>query len=353
MAFLWSQFLPCLGLIPLLVAIYIWMRKRRPRFAVRYSSLSLVQAASPERSWLRRYLPLILFTVALTSLLIALSRPTAPQAVLSGRTTIILTLDVSGSMCSTDILPNRLAAVKATALSFVQQPVIGTQVGVVAFADFAELAQRPTINARLLEGAIENLTTASSTAIGSAILTSLDAISEVDERVAPTEDDVPPPSSTETSRRPQAHGGEDIPHIIVLLTDGSSNAGPSPLEAAEQAAARGVRIYPIGFGSSTESAVDCRNPLHSDPSDFWRRGGGGRGANTDIDFETLRKIAEMTGGQYYAAESAAELQTVFQDLHRMIARSMETAEISVFFAALGGLLAIAAWGLALLWNPLP
>jgi Ca-activated chloride channel family protein len=353
MGFLWHKFLLFLGLIPLLIAIYIWMWKRRRRFAVRYSSLSLVQAAGPDASWLRRYLPSTLFVAALASLFITLGRPVAPQAVLTGRTTIVLTIDISRSMCSTDILPNRLAVVKATAISFVQQPVIGTQIGVVAFADFAELAQEHTTNSRLLEGAIENLTTATSTAIGSAILTSLDAIAAVDGRVAPSENDVPFLSPPETPRRLQPRGEEDVPHIIVLLTDGSSNAGPSPLSAAEQAAERGVRIYPIGFGTSNESAMDCSNPLHSDPSDFWRRGGGSRGPNTDIDFETLKQIAEMTGGQHYSAESAAELQRVFQDLHRIIAMSSETIEISVFFAAAGALLAVAAWVLSLLWSPLP
>jgi Ca-activated chloride channel family protein len=353
MGFLWPKFLLFLGLIPLFIAIYIWIWKRRQRFVVRYSSLSLLQAARPDVSWLRKYFPSILFLFAVTSLLIALSRPVAPTAVLTGRTTIILAIDTSGSMCSTDILPSRLAAVKATALSFIQQPVIGTQVGVVAFADSAELAQEPTVKLRLLERAIENLTTSNSTAIGSAILTSLDAIAEVDNLIAPSENDVPLPSPPETTQQPQPGTREYAPHIIVLLTDGSSNAGPPPLIAAEKAAERGVRIYPIGFGTSNESTVDCGNPRHSDPSDYWRQGGVSGGPNTNIDFETLKKIAEMTGGQYHAAESAAELQTVFQDLHRLIATSIETIEISVFFTALGALLAITALILSLFWNPLP
>jgi Ca-activated chloride channel family protein len=353
MGFLWPKFLLFLGLIPLLIAVYIWIMRRQRRFVVHYSSLSLLRAARLDNSWLRRYLPSILFLIALASLVIALSRPVAPTAILTGRTTIILTIDTSGSMCSTDILPSRLAAVKATALSFIQKPVIGTQVGVVAFADSAELAQEPTVKLDLLEGAIENLTTAASTAIGSAILRSLDAIAEVDDRVAPSENDVPSLFPSETTQQPQPGTREYVPHIIVLLTDGSSNAGPPPLSAAEQAAERGVRIYPIGFGTSNESTVDCGNPRHSDPSNFWRGGGGNGGLNTNIDFETLKKIAEMTGGQYYAAESAAELQTVFQDLHRMIATSTETFEISVFFSALGGLLALTGLILSFFWNPLP
>lgn len=353
MGFLWPKFLLFLGLIPLLIAIHIWILRRRQRFAVRYSSLSMVQVARPHTSWLRKYLPFILFMVALASLCIALSRPVAPQEVLSGRTTIILTIDTSRSMCSTDILPSRLAAVKATALSFIQHPVFGTQVGVVAFADSAELAQEPTVKLQLLESAIENLTTATSTAIGTAILRSLDAIAEVDKRVAPSENDLPFPSPPETLRQSQPRPAEYVPHIIVLLTDGSSNAGPPPLSAARQAAERGVRIYPIGFGTGNESAVDCSSPLHSDPSNIWRGAGSSyTGPNTQIDFEMLKQIAEMTGGQYYSAESAAELQTVFQDLQHIIAMSKESVEVSVFFAAVGALLSSTALALSFLWNPL-
>jgi Ca-activated chloride channel family protein len=353
MGFLWPHFLLFLGFVPLLVAFYIWLRKRR-RFAVRYSSLSLVHAAGPKVSWLRKYLPSLLFLISLTSLFVALSRPVAPAAVLTGRTTIILTIDTSRSMCSTDILPSRLAAVQATALSFIQQPVFGTQVGVVAFADSAELAQVPTVKQRLLKYAIENLATSTSTAIGSAILISLDAIAEADHRVKPSEEIRQGLAAPERAGQSKHDPVEHVPHIIVLLTDGSSNAGPSPLDAAQQAAERGVRVYTIGFGTSNESAVDCSNPLHSDPSGVWLRAGStSPGPNTQIDFETLQKIAEMTGGQYYTAESAAELRMVFEDLQRMIATTTETIEVSVFFAALGALLAVIALVLSFFWSPLP
>jgi Ca-activated chloride channel family protein len=215
-----------LGLIPLIVAIYIWILRRRCRFAVRYSSLSLFHEALFPLSLLRRHLPFSLFLVALVSLTLALGRPITPEAVLSGQTTIMLTLDVSRSMCMQDITPNRLEVARATALSFVQQPVLGTQVGVVAFAGFAELAQKPTTNLQLLESTITNLTTATETAISSAILEALDAIADVDDRVRPSDkiDGLTDLSSKQVLAA-KSLKREYVPHIIVLLTDGASNTG--------------------------------------------------------------------------------------------------------------------------------
>src|SRR5687768_13515923 len=104
---LWPWFLLLLVLVPLVLAAYIWMLRRRRRFTVRYSSLSLVRAAVPRTSRWRRHLPFALFVLALISLLFAMSRPVAIASVPAGTTTIILTLDVSRSMCSTDVPPNR------------------------------------------------------------------------------------------------------------------------------------------------------------------------------------------------------------------------------------------------------
>lgn len=353
MDWLWPDLLLLLGLIPPAVAIYIWISRRR--FTVRYSSLSLVQEAGPPRAWLRKHLPFLLFVIALTSLVGALGRPVVPVEVLSGQTTIILTLDISRSMCMRDIVPNRLEVAKDAALSFVQHPVLGTQVGVVAFAGFAELVQPPTTDLRLLENTIENLTTGSGTGIGSAILRSLDAIAEVDQRVGPSEEiSTLPASLTEHASQPVAPEEDHLPHIIVLLTDGASNTGPDPLHAAQQAAERGVRIYPIGFGTTNSAIMDCWNLFDDDLS-----GGAASesqpdagGFGSEPDEATLKQIAEMTGGKFYSATSAAELQVVFQNLHSYIAMTNKTIEISVFFAALGALMAVTAWILSLFWHPL-
>ena len=138
-------------------------------------------------------------------------------------------------------------------MSFVRNNSSGRQVGIVAFAGFAELMQPPTNDLKSLENAIGYLTPARRTAIGSAILRSLDAIAEVDDRVAPSE--------LESSGIPATLASAPVeysPHIIVLLTDGASNAGPLPVSAAQQAVERGVRVYTIGFGTTNNtSPMNC------------------------------------------------------------------------------------------------
>src|SRR5215208_1274795 len=245
MSLLWPGFIYLFLLIPVAVAIYILSLRRRRRFAVRYSSLSLVREAVAKQSWLRKHFPFILFLLALTSLIFALMRPVATVMVPSNKATVILAMDVSRSMCSTDIPPNRLEAAKDAALMFVRNQKSGRQVGIVAFAGFAELIQPPTSDVGLLETAISNLTTARRTAIGSAILRSLDAIAEIDNRVAPSE-----LGSSAEQPIPQAPTDDFVPHIIVLVTDGASNAGPLPITAAQQAVDRHVRVYTIGFGTT-------------------------------------------------------------------------------------------------------
>jgi len=355
MDLLWPDFLRLLSLIPLIVAIYIWILRRRSRYAVRFSSLSLVQEAVLHRSWLRRHLPFILFMIAVISLVIALGRPVTSVNVLSGQTTIILTMDVSKSMCMRDILPDRLDVAKAAALSFIQNPVIGTQVGVVAFAGFSELAQPPTTDLNLLENTIENLNTATNTAIGSGILRSLDAIAEVDESIAKSEEvDESTTYSLEHPVQPGSPEGGYVPHVIVLLTDGASNSGPHPLVAAQQAAERGVRIYTIGFGTTKNAVMDCGTSLADNTyiSPGLESYSGGESFGTGPDEATLKQIAAMTGGKFYSATSAAELQMVFENLHNFIALANQTIEISVFFAAVGALMAMAALILSFLWHPL-
>jgi len=350
MSLLWPGFLYLLLLIPLIVAVYILLLRRRRRFAVRYSSLSLVREAAKQQSWLRRHLPFILFLLALTSLVFALGRPVATVLIPSNKATVILAIDVSRSMCSTDIPPNRLEVAKDAALSFIRNNSSGRQVGIVAFAGFAELIQPPTTDLKLLENAITYLTPARRTAIGSAILRSLDAIAEVDNRVAPSE-----LKSSDQTTPPQTPTEDFVPHIIVLLTDGASNAGPLPISAAEQAVERGVRVYTIGFGTTNNSSpMNCGDddPFGGGFGPNFGGGGLGGGFRREIDEATLTQIADMTGGKYYLAESADRLQEVFKSLPTYVIATRETTEISVFFTAFAVLMAILAMTLAFLWHPL-
>jgi Ca-activated chloride channel family protein len=351
-------FLLLLGLLPGLVAARVWILRRR-RSGLRYSSLSLVHDARPGSSRIGRHLPFALFLAALASLVVAMARPVNIVSVPAGRTTVILAMDVSRSMCATDIPPNRLLAAEAAAASFIESQGSTTQIGIVAFAGFAEIVQVPTTDQEVLLDVVESLTTGRRTAVGSAILESLDAIAEIDESVAPSRtDDSPPGAAPEP-----VPTGAYAPAIIVLLTDGASNAGPLPVEAAQQAAARGVRVYTIGFG--TENPGSGRPPcdlqligrepaVSPDVGGFGGfTGGGPGGGRRAIDEETLMAIADVTGGTYYPAESANELQTVFQNLPTDLITKHEVMEISVAFAALGALLVALAILLGQAWRPLP
>lgn len=351
MDWLWPDLLLLLGLVPLIIIFYI--RGLRRRYTIRYSSLSLLEGM-PRISWLRRHLPFIFFVSALTSLVIAMARPIHPVNVFSGQTTIMLTLDVSRSMCMRDIRPTRLDVAKGAAISFIDHPVLGTQIGVVAFAGFAELAQRPTTDVDLLEFAIVNLTTATNTAIGRGILQSLDAIAEVDQRVAKSQPvDKSAVYAPEQSSHLKTADTEYTPHIIVVLTDGASNSGPDPLIAASQAAERGVRVYTIGFGTTKSAVMDCGTTIADETyisPGLESPGSGGFGAEPDE--LTLRQIAEITGGKFYSATSAGELQMVFQSLHEYVALTNQTVETSVFFAGVAVLMATIAFVLSLFWHPL-
>jgi Ca-activated chloride channel family protein len=347
MEFLWPGFLFLLILIPLLAGLYIWMLRRR-RFAVRYSSLELVRAALPQKSNWRRHLPVGLFLLGLASLVFALGRPVAILNVPTNQTTIILTMDVSGSMRSRDIQPSRLQAAEEAAFSFIQHQKSSTQIGLVAFSSFAEIIQSATTDQAALQAALDSLTVGRRTAIGSGILAALDAISQVDKNVAPSITDTQP--GVEPAPVPK---GDYAPDIIVLLTDGASNAGPDPLAAAKQAADRGVRVYTIGFGT-----VNGPNASQSPFGNGGFPGGGGGffgggGFSLGLNEAMLKQIASMTGGTYHLASSASELESVFASLPTYLIIKHEILEISVVFAAAGALLAGIALLLSLIWRPFP
>jgi Ca-activated chloride channel family protein len=353
--FQWPGFLFLLGLIPLIAGAYLWILRRRKRFTVRYSSLALVREAIPRTSWLRRHLPFCLFVLGLASLLVALSRPTTTITVPSGKATIMLALDVSRSMCSTDIPPNRLKAAQAAVLSFIERQDDHSQIGIVAFAGFAALTQPPTSDQDVLREAVRNLNTARRTAIGSGILEALDAIAEVNPDIPATGDG----ASVEIQPRTLSEG-EYTPDIIVVLSDGASNSGPEPLEAARQATERGVRVYTIGYGTTSGGAMNCGDRFDEQFFPGGQGFGGGFGSGfgggrfrRGIDEETLMGIAEMTGGEYYSATSAGELHEVFRQLPTYLITKEERSEVSVAFSAAGLLLAGLAIALSMVWHPLP
>lgn len=357
MNFLWPASLLLLGVIPLILLAYVLIQRRRKKAVVRYSSLSLVREAKPQYSRIKRYLPFALFLLAIGSLVFALARPVSIVSVPVNSTTIMMSMDVSRSMCSTDIKPNRLEAAKDAAISFIQSQKPGTRFGLVAFAGYAELIQTPITDLETLKSAIESLSTGRRTAIGSGILKSIDAIAEADPSVPKSTreeaGDVPPDPLPK---------GAYVPHIIVLLTDGASNAGPKPVDAAQQAVDRGIRVYTIGFGTANGGEMPNCNPrdVGREPNmgggmGMFGGGGGGMGMGQfrrGIDEDTLKRVAALTDGEYYSAESVEELNKAFQNLPTNLIVRSEVTEITFIFAIAGAFLAVLALALAMIWNPL-
>lgn len=352
---LWPWFLLLLLLIPLVVAIYIWVLRRKRGFAVRHSSLALIREALPKRSNWRRHFPFALFLIGLASLIMALTRPVAQVEVPLSRTTIILALDISRSMCATDVSPNRLTIAQEAALDFIDDQADGTQIGLVAFAGFAEIVVPPTNDKKVLQEAIENFSTSFGTAIGSATLKSIDAIAEVNPAVEPSGLNL---RAENTEPEPEDKAYQ--PDIIVLLTDGANTQGPRPLDAAQQAAHRGVRVYTIGFGTTEPGPMVCdQQQLGTDALDGGFGGGGFGGGGFGggggfrrfllLDESTLQAVADLTGGSYFRAERADQLLEIFLDLPTQIILQKETLEISVVFSTLGAIFVTVAAVLSLMW----
>ena len=364
MTFLWPWFLLLLLLVPLLTGLYIWALRRKRRFAVRYPSLSIIREALPKRSRWRQHLPFAIFCVSLALLATAMARPAAEIKVPLNRTSIILALDISRSMCATDVPPNRLAVAQEAVLAFIEDQADGTQIGIVAFAGFAEIIVPPTNDKDLLREAVSNFTTSMGTAIGSATLKSIDAIAEINEAVAPSGLNL---LLGEGESGPAA--GFYQPDIIVLLTDGANSTGPRPVDAARQAADRLIRVYTIGFGTDELPEMVCSQEQLG-PDSFGRGFGSGQGGGFGggfgggsggrdfrrfivIDEETLQAVADTTGGAYFRAQNADQLQEVFRDLPSQIVLQEKSLEITVLFVALGAILATLAIVLSLRWNRLP
>jgi Ca-activated chloride channel homolog len=336
MSLSWPWALVALLAIPLVIAAWWWTRHRRRRGPVRVTSIALVRASLPDRNRWRRLIPAALLLFGLAVLGVGAGRPQATVPVPSSSGTIMLALDVSGSMCSTDVRPNRITAAEHAASAFVRSEAGGPHIGLVPFAGTAGVLVPPTTDSGALLRALGGLSTSQGTAIGQGILTSLDAIAQVDPSVAPT-----------GARPASAHGYAH--DVIVVLTDGANNVGVDPQTAARQAAARGVRVFTIGFGTTNPAPLVCSN---SQFGGFSRFGGGGFGGRNPLvaDYGTLRQVAGITGGRSYRAQNADQLKAALGNLSGTFTTIREHLDIAAWFAGFGGLFVAAALTLSLWWN---
>lgn len=353
----WPLALLVLLAVPALAAGYVWTIRRRRRSAVPYPSVVLVRAARPGRVTWRRHLPVALLLAALACLGLASARPQVRTDVPVTETTVILALDVSGSMCATDVNPNRLTAAQAAVRDFVRAQDSGTRIGLVVFSGFAQVAVAPTIQRDDLLAAIDSLTTGRGTTIGAAILKSVDAIAQINPNVPATGSQLSFSGDADPPSAPPA-GTSFAPEVVVLLTDGANTAGISPGQAAKVAASRGVRIYPIGFGTTNPTSLAC-TAEQMGGTRFEQPGGFGTpGAASDRQFlvadePTLREVATITGGTYFSAKGADQLQHVLADLPRHVTVQQRDVEVTAGLAGLAALLVLAAARAAARWTTFP
>lgn len=365
MTFEWPLALVVLLAVPLVLGVYLLAMRRRRKQAVNYSSVALLRSVLPRRSRWQRHLPMAMLLSSLGVLSIAAARPQMTREVAIGRTSIILAFDVSRSMCATDVDPNRMSVAQRAARDFVQNQPPGTRMGLVVFAGSAQLAVPPTTDRDTLAQAIEGLTTGRGTAIGAAMLKSLNAIAEVNSEVLPVGDTT---SSDPDGARP---GGSTTPgvggyvaDIVVLLTDGANTRGITPLDAVPFAVERRVRIYTIGFGTDRPASLVCSaqqvgGDLQRGFGGGFGRGFGGGGFGSGArsplraDYGTLQQVAERTGGEAYSAEDAPQLQEVFADLRKDVTVQKQLQEVAAPFVVLGALLAAAAIGASIRWSAYP
>jgi Ca-activated chloride channel homolog len=339
MKFLSPMLLLLLLAVPALVALYFYVLAKKKKMALRYADIGMVKAALGPGATLRRHLPAALLLVAIALMLIAVAKPAAMVTLPSQRALVILAMDVSGSMRAEDVEPNRLVAAQTAAKQFIKEQPSSTQIGVVAFAGAAALVQAPTINRDETIQAIDRFRTFRGTAIGSGILVSLQTIfpeaafdprfTESDFGMAResqgTSLDKPPPQEKVAAVPP----GSNQNAVIILLTDGRATVGPDPIETARMAADRGIRIFTVGLGAPGGSY-------------------GYRGMQ--FDEETLKTIADVTKGKYFAASSGAALNEVYKSLNTQLVLERQETEIGAIFAAVAALFAIAAASLSLLWH---
>ena len=348
MSFSWPWVLFALLVIPLVFAAWWLTRRRRRRAAVRVTSIALVAAALPGRSRWRRRVPAGLLAAGLAVLAVGAARPQATVPVASSSATIMLALDVSGSMCSTDVKPNRITAAEQSASTFIKSQAGGPRIGLVVFASTAVVLVPPTANTQQLLTALEGLTTDDGTAIGEGILTSLDAIAQVDPSVAPT---------GATVARNKNAGYADA--VIVVLTDGSNNRGVAPQTAAKGAAARGVRVFTIGYGTDNPAPLACGSGQFGGFGGggggfggvgFGGVGSGGAGNPFEADYGALMQISRTTGGSFYRAQDANQLSSALDHLPAAFTIVRKHLDLANWFAGGGGLLIAAAVALSLWWN---
>jgi Ca-activated chloride channel family protein len=334
MGFLSPEALWLLAALPASVALYLFVLRRKKREAVRYASLTLIKESVGKNLWWRRHLPPAMLLFALGAMIAAIARPTAVITLPSSHETVILAIDVSGSMRAADVQPSRIEAAQAAARDFIAQQPRSTRIGLVAFAGSAALVQPPTSNRHDVLAALEQLQLQHATAVGSGILVSLKAIfpDQTFEVTPPRLRNASAGASSKPDFRPVAPGSYTAA-AIILLTDGQTTTGPDPVDAARLAAERGVRVFTVGVGTDSGQILT----------------GEGWSMRVRLDEEPLKAIADLTRAEYFYAGTAMDLKKVYQSLRSKLVMEKKETEITALFSAIAAATVLLSAGLSLAW----
>jgi Ca-activated chloride channel family protein len=324
MSFIWPAMLVSLVGVPVLVAGYVSLTRRRAQRVAELASQGFVPTASARRLRRLRHVPVALFLAALTLLLVAFARPEVSFSLPHREGTVILAFDVSNSMLATDLKPTRMDAAKAAAHTFVEKQPKEIKIGVVAFSDGGLVTQAPTdVRADVL-AAIDRLTPQGATSLGHGIFTALDAIAGK-------------PISANLDTLADDASNVDIGYFgsaaIVLLSDGENTASPDPLEVAKLASVAGVHIYTIGIGSVNGTVVEIN----------------GFNVATALDEKALTDIASVTNGTYFHAEDASSLANVYNKIDLKLTSDGKKTEVTGIVTGISALLLLLGGALSLVW----
>jgi Ca-activated chloride channel family protein len=314
-------FLLALLLVPA-VLLFAWVvDRRRARFPVAFTNVELLAGLVEERRSWRRLLPLLLFVLALALAATALARPRTHLTVPEDNATVVLLVDVSGSMRANDVEPTRLDAAISAMRTFLDRLPTRFKVGLVAFSSESEILSQPTRDRDLVRDSLSYLQPEAGTAIGDGL--------DMATKLA---------LSSLRNDGVKREGNKPVPAAVVLLSDGAQNRGRlQPSQSAQRARTAGIRVYTVALGTP-EGVVSFgfglfvnSIPVPPDPA-------------------TMRSIARTTGGKMYSAETSTKLSSVYGTLGSSIGRTSELREITSWFAAGAAVLLLAALGLGRLWE---
>jgi Ca-activated chloride channel family protein len=303
-------YLLLLLLLPALAGLYLLSQLRRRRYAVRFTNLDLLRQVMGPMPSFRRHLPPLLFLLGMTGLLLAMARPAATLRVPGNQVSVMLAIDVSGSMDATDVQPSRMDAARAAARTLIDDLPGNARVGVVSFSASATVVAPLSEDHEAVKGALDSLSAGGGTAIGDGIEAALRQLDPTGSRGA-------------SSRRPAS--------MIVLLTDGSSNAGTDPQQAAADAAAAGIPVQAVGIGARNQQTYV-------------------RGQLVDgVDEQALQSVSSATGGHYYYAEESGQLQQIYSSLGSKFGWRLQHLDLTIPVLALGTAIVVAGGLFSLLW----